>query len=55
MSGEDRELELFNGFPEPVLLLREDRVAYRNQAAADRFPGLRPGDEAQTSAGLSSC
>ena len=45
MREEDRDLGLFDGFPEPVLLLREDKVAYRNQAAAERFLGLRPGDE----------
>lgn len=36
---------LFDGFSEPVLLLRGDKVAYRNRAAAGRFPGLRAGDE----------
>ena len=45
LREEDRDLGLFDGFPEPVLLLREDKVAYRNQAAAERFLGLRPGDE----------
>ena len=45
MREEDRDLGFFDGFPEPVLLLREGKVAYRNQAAADRFLGLRPGDE----------
>ena len=45
MSGDGWSERLFDGFPEPVLLLRERRVAYRNQAAAGRFPGLRAGDE----------
>ena len=41
MSGDVWNETLFDGFPEPVLLLREGRVAYRNRAAAERFPGLR--------------
>ena len=45
LSGNGWSERLFDGFPEPVLLLREGRVAYRNQAAAGRFPGLRAGDE----------
>ena len=34
---------MFDGFPEPVLILRADRVVYRNRAAAERFPGLSAG------------
>lgn len=44
LSGDVWNETLFDGFPEPVLLLREGRVAYRNRAAAERFPGLRAGD-----------
>lgn len=44
LNGEHWTTEIFDGFPEPVLLLRAGRVAYRNQAAAGRFPGLREGD-----------
>lgn len=45
LSGDDWNETLFDGFPEPVLLLREGKVSYCNRAAAGRFPGLRPGDE----------
>lgn len=45
LSGDVWNETLFDGFPEPVLLLREGRVAYRNRAASERFPGLRAGDE----------
>ena len=45
MSGEDWNETLFDGFPEPVLLLREEKVAYCNRAAEGRFPGVRAGDE----------
>ena len=45
LSGDDWNQTLFDGFPEPVLLLREGKVTYCNRAAAGRFPGLRPGDE----------
>lgn len=36
--------QLFDSFWEPVLLLRDGRVAYRNPAAAGPFPGLRGGE-----------
>ena len=45
MSGEDWNETLFDGFPEPVLLLREEKVAYCNRAAEGHFPGVRAGDE----------
>lgn len=45
MSQGDWNEKLFDSFPEVVLLLREGRVAYRNQAAAERLPALRAGDE----------
>ena len=35
--------QLFDGFPEPVLLLEEGTVRYRNPAAGRVFPGLREG------------
>ena len=35
---------LFDGFPEPVLLLAGGQVAYENPAAAALFPGTRAGD-----------
>ena len=38
--------QLFDGFPEPVLLLEEGTVRYRNPAAGRVFPGLREGDRA---------
>ena len=37
---------LFDSFPEPVLLLAEGQVAYRNPAAADLFPESAPGGAA---------
>lgn len=33
---------LFDGFPEPVFLLRDGAVRYYNRAAARLFPGLEP-------------
>ena len=33
--------QLFDGFPEPVLILREREVRYRNPAAERLFPALR--------------
>lgn len=38
--------QLFDGFPEPVLLLEEGTVRYRNPAAGRVLPGLREGDRA---------
>ena len=39
------DLSIFDGFAEPVLLLREGRVVYCNRAAEERFPGLGAGEE----------
>ena len=47
MSGEDWNETLFDGFPEPVLLLREEKVAYCNRAAEGHFPGVRVGDDGE--------
>ena len=33
--------QLFDGFPEPVLILRDREVRYRNPAAERLFPALR--------------
>lgn len=41
-AEEDLLKEIFDGFPDPVLLVREGSIAYSNPAAG-RYPALRPG------------
>lgn len=37
-------VQLFDSFPEPVLFLSEEKISYRNPAAAQRFPQWALGD-----------
>ena len=45
LREKEMDLSIFDGFAEPVLLLREGRVVYCNRAAEERFPGLGAGEE----------